>query len=90
MREISWVILAAACCVATTQTAVAASEPQTMYRVTILSGAGAQGRSINDLGLVSGSYTPADKSVHASVWALGEQTNLGTLGSGGGVRQMLR
>jgi probable HAF family extracellular repeat protein len=56
-----------------------------MYRVTILSGAGAQGRSINDLGLVSGSYTLADKSVHASVWALGEQTNLGTLGSGAGL-----
>jgi uncharacterized membrane protein len=85
MREISWVILAAACCVATTQTAVAASQPQTLYRVTILSGVGAAGRSINDLGLVGGSYTLANKSVHASVWAFGKQTDLGTLGSGAGL-----
>src|SRR4029077_12220785 len=85
MRELSLVILAAACCVATTQTAVAASQPQPMYRVTILSDAGAAGRSINDLGLVGGSYTLVNKSVHAGVWAFGKQTDLGTLGSGAGL-----
>jgi len=53
-----------------------------MYRVTILSSAGAAGNSINDLGLIGGSYTLANNSVHASLWAFGHQVDLRTLGTG--------
>jgi hypothetical protein len=52
-----------------------------MYRATILSDAGASGRSIDDIGIVAGSYTLAGNAVHASVWAFGKQIELGTLGS---------
>ena len=82
MRQISYALLAAACCGATAQTPVAASPHQTMYRVTILSSAGAAGNSINDLGLIGGSYTLANNSIHASLWAFGKQIDLGTLGTG--------
>ena len=61
-------------------TAIAASQPK--YRVTILSSAGAAGNSIDDFGVVGGSYTLANNSVHASVWAFGRQIDLGTLGTG--------
>ena len=82
MRQISYALLAAACCGATAQTPVTASPNQTMYRVTILSSAGAAGNSINDLGLIGGSYTLANNSIHASLWAFGHQVDLGTLGTG--------
>jgi len=82
MRQISYALLAAACCGATAQTPVTASPNQTMYRVTILSSAGAAGNSINDLGLIGGSYTLANNSIHASLWAFGHQVDLSTLGTG--------
>jgi probable HAF family extracellular repeat protein len=82
MRQVSCALLAAACCGATAQTPVTASPHQTMYRVTILSSAGAAGNSINDLGLIGGSYTLANNSVHASLWAFGHHIDLGTLGTG--------
>lgn len=82
MRQVSYALLAAACCGATAQTPVTAPQHQTIYRVTILSSAGAAGNSINDLGLIGGSYTLANNSVHASLWALGHQIDLGTLGTG--------
>lgn len=82
MRQISYALVAAACCGATAQTPVTASPHQTMYRVTILSSAGAAGNSINDLGLIGGSYTLANNSVHASLWAFGHQVDLRTLGTG--------
>jgi probable HAF family extracellular repeat protein len=80
MRQILYVLLAATCCGAIAQTA--APPHQTMYRVTILSNAGAAGNSINDLGLIGGSYTLANNSVHANLWAFGNQIDLGTLGTG--------
>jgi len=80
MRQILYLLLSAACCGAIAQTA--APSHQTMYRVTILSNAGAAGNSINDLGLIGGSYTLANNSVHANLWAFGKQIDLGTLGTG--------
>jgi len=82
MRQIPYVLLAAACCGAAAQTTAATPPHQAMYRVTILSNAGAAGNSINDLGLIGGSYTLANYSVHANLWAFGNQTDLGTLGTG--------
>ena len=82
MRQILYVLLAAACCGAIAQSAAATPSHQTMYRVTILSNAGAAGNSINDLGLIGGSYTLANNSVHANLWAFGNQIDLGTLGTG--------
>jgi probable HAF family extracellular repeat protein len=81
MAPISRLILSAAGCLAT---AVAAAGPaaQTLYRVTILSSAAASGNSINNLGLTSGSYTLATGALHASLWAYGQQIDLGTLGQG--------
>ena len=52
----------------------------TKYKVTILSSDDASGNSIDDFGVVAGSYTLASKAVHASVWAFGRQIDLGTLG----------
>lgn len=69
-------------------TAIAASPPK--YRVTILSSSGASGNSINDFGVVAGSYTVAGKAVHASVWAFGTQTDLGTLGTGTGLSSLVQ
>jgi uncharacterized membrane protein len=82
MRALSYVILTVACCAATSATAAAASQPQPLYRVTVLSSAGAAGNSVNELGLIGGSYTLANNSVHAALWAFGQQIDLGTLGSG--------
>lgn len=81
MRTTSYVILVAACWAATQACALAAPRPQTLYRVTILSSAGAAGNSVNDLGWIGGSYTLANGSVHAALWAFGEQIDLGTLGA---------
>jgi hypothetical protein len=84
MRRISPVILAAVCSAATAQL-LAAEPPQITYRVTILSAANAQGRSIDDLGLIAGSYAPPSQPVHAALWAFGHQIDLGTLGTGAGL-----
>lgn len=58
---------------------------QAKYRVTILSDAHAQGRSIDDLGLISGSFTLPNNAVHATLWAFGHQIDLGTLGTAAGL-----
>jgi hypothetical protein len=55
------------------------------YKVAILSSSGASGNSIDDFGVVAGSYTLASKAVHASVWAFGRQIDLGTLGKDPGL-----
>ena len=65
MRKISPVILAAVYSAATAH--LLAAEPQHgTYRVTILSDANAQGRSIDDLGLITGSFASgaADEGRH--------------------------
>lgn len=90
MRYTLRFILAAACCAAATVAAVADSPPQTLYRVTVLSSAGASGNSINDLGLVGGFYTPAVNINHASIWVFGNQIDLGTLGSGAGLSSIVQ
>jgi len=77
-------LCAAACAVLFTHATVA-SETQTIYRVTILSDAGAAGRSVDDFGIVAGRYTLPNNARHASVWAFGQQIDLGTLGSGAGL-----
>ncbi len=51
MRQYSLLMLAIAGCAAVAHPAMA-SQPQTQYRVTILSSAGASGNAINDLGLI--------------------------------------
>jgi probable HAF family extracellular repeat protein len=84
MHRLSCFVLAAACCVPGACLEAAAS-PATTYQVTILSGANAQGNSVNDFGLVSGSYTLANNALHASLWVYGRQVDLGTLGSGAGL-----
>jgi probable HAF family extracellular repeat protein len=81
MRRFSCVVLAAACCAPGAYLAAADSQATT-YQVTILSSANAQGNSVNDFGLVSGSYTLSSGALHASLWAFGRQVDLGTLGSG--------
>jgi probable HAF family extracellular repeat protein len=68
--------------------AVAASPPK--YRVTILNSSGASGNSIDDFGVVAGSYTLANKALHASVWAFGRQIDLGTLGTGVGLSSLVQ
>jgi probable HAF family extracellular repeat protein len=82
MRRILRVILIATSFSLVAGVAVAAAAPQTLYRVTVLSSAGAQGNSVNDLGLIGGSYTLSSGALHASIWAFGRQFDLGTLGSG--------
>lgn len=84
MRRFSYVVLAVACC-APGAYLEAADSQATTYQVTILSNANAQGNSVNDFGLVSGSYTVASGALHASLWAFGRQVDLGTLGSGAGL-----
>jgi probable HAF family extracellular repeat protein len=81
MRRSLCVILSVTCLVAT-QVAFAGSASQTRYRVTILNDNGAQGNSVNDLGLVGGVYTLPSGVFHASLWAFGHQLDLGTLGKG--------
>lgn len=78
--------MAAAICGAFMVQSSLAAPPQTTYRVTVLSDAGASGNSIDDLGLVSGSHTLSDNvTLHASLWAFGQQVDLGTLGTGVGL-----
>jgi probable HAF family extracellular repeat protein len=85
MQHIYRVILATACCAVAALSVLAASAPQTRYRATVLSSAGAAGNSIDDLGLVGGSYVTAGNALHAAVWAFGRQIDLGTLGQGAGL-----
>jgi probable HAF family extracellular repeat protein len=81
MHRTLGVILSASClCVAAQAEVSAAAQP--LYRVTVLSSAGAQGNSVNDLGLVGGVYTLPSGAFHASLWAFGHQLDLGTLGKG--------
>ena len=92
MRQLSKALFAAACCAATAQTAFAADATRhpnriTSYRITILSslgGTNSRANSINDLGIVAGYSKPAGNAVrHASVWAFGQQFDLGSLGGAG-------
>jgi probable HAF family extracellular repeat protein len=85
MRRFSCLVLAVACCAPGAYLEAAGSPSATTYQVTILSSANAQGNSVNDFGLVSGSYTLADGALHASLWAFGQQVDLGTLGAGSGL-----
>lgn len=82
MRPLAKFLIAAACGVAFGQASAADAGPHTKYRVTVLSSAGAAGNSIDDFGLVAGSYTLASGAVHASLWAFGTAIDLGTLGQG--------
>jgi probable HAF family extracellular repeat protein len=79
MRQFPKMVAAAGACAALSLAAAAGAAP--LYRVTVLSSSGAQGNSLNDLDIASGSYTLPDGSLHAAVWAFGAQLNLGTLGS---------
>jgi len=81
MQRITCVALTALCC-APGACLQAAGAPATTYQITVLSSANAQGNSVNDFGLVSGSYTLASGARHAALWAYGRQVDLGTLGSG--------
>ena len=70
----------------------AAESPQLpMYRVTVLSdsntssNARARAYSIDDTGIVSGSYSLSSGVTHASLWVFGQQIDLKTLGTGAGL-----
>jgi probable HAF family extracellular repeat protein len=84
MRRSLYVILSVTCLVAA-QAAFAGSIPQTRYRITILDDSGAQANSVNDFGLVGGSHTIANNTIHATVWTFGHRLDLGTLGKGAGL-----
>jgi probable HAF family extracellular repeat protein len=86
----SYFIFAGVCCALIVQTSEASSQPQPRYRVTILSAASPSGNSIDDLGVVSGSFALANTSVHASLWAFGKQVDLGTLGTGAGLSSIVQ
>jgi len=84
MRRLTYVLVTLAGCAPGAY--LGAGPPAaTTYQVTVLSGAGAQGNSVNDYGLVAGSVTLPDGALHASLWAFGRQLDLGTLGSGAGL-----
>jgi probable HAF family extracellular repeat protein len=91
MRPISYLMLAVLSCGAIAPPSAAAPPAQPLYRVAILSdpntsaNANAVGNSINDLGIVTGSYTLTDNAVHASLWVFGQQVDLKTLGTGAGL-----
>lgn len=82
MRQIVRITAAIACSAAFAQASSTQPTSPMMYRVTVLSSAGAAGNSIDDLGLISGSHTLANASVHATLWGFGTQVDLGTLGTG--------
>jgi probable HAF family extracellular repeat protein len=91
MRPISQFILAVASWVAIAHPYAAESPAPPTYRVTILSdpntatNASAAGNSIDDLGMVAGSYTLTNNTIHASLWAFGQLVDLKTLGTGTGL-----
>jgi len=88
MRPISHFMLAAASCVAIAQPCAAEPPAPPLYRVTILTDpntsatANAVGNSIDDLGIVAGSYTLTNSAIHASLWVFGQLVDLKTLGTG--------
>jgi hypothetical protein len=65
--------LFAATCIVLFAQATVAAETHTIYQVTILSDAGAAGRSVDHFGVVAGRYTLPNNVRHASVWAFGRQ-----------------
>ena len=85
MRRLTSIVLAAACCITGPHLTAAGSPPASLYQVTILQSSGAQGNSVNDVGVVAGSYTLPTAALHASLWAFGRQLDLGTLGKGAGL-----
>jgi probable HAF family extracellular repeat protein len=88
MQPISHYMLAAVSFFAIAHSCAAETPQQPMYRVTILSdsntssNARARGYSIDDLGIVAGSYRLTDGVTHASLWVFGQQIDLKTLGTG--------
>jgi probable HAF family extracellular repeat protein len=88
MRPISQFMLAAVSWVVIPHPCAAAPAAEPLYRVTILSDpntsvtANAAGNSIDDVGIVAGSYTLTNNAVHASLWVFGQLLDLKTLGSG--------
>jgi probable HAF family extracellular repeat protein len=91
MRPISQILLAIAGCVAMAYPC-AADPPATLsYRITLLNdpntGANhnAVGNSINDAGVVAGSYTLSNGAIHASLWAFGQLVDMKTLGTATGL-----
>lgn len=85
MRRSSCVVLAATCCAAVGFLQAGNAQAATTYQVTVLNSSNAQGNSVNDFGVVAGSYTLSSGALHASLWAFGRQLDLGTLGSGAGL-----
>jgi probable HAF family extracellular repeat protein len=88
MRNLIQSLMALSLGLVVAATALAAPAPK--YRVTVLSSSGASGNSIDDFGVVAGSYTLANKTIHASVWAFGRQIDLGTLGTGAGLSSLVQ
>jgi probable HAF family extracellular repeat protein len=91
MRPISQFMLAMASCVAIAHPSAAEPPAEPLYRVTILSDpntsltANAVGNSIDDVGIVAGSYTLTNNAIHASLWVFGQLVDLKTLGTGTGL-----
>ena len=91
MNPMSNFMLALATCLAFAPLCSAEPLAQPKYRVTVLSdfnttgNAHARGYSIDDIGLVAGSYRLADGATHASLWVFGQQIDLKTLGKGTGL-----
>lgn len=90
MRRSFHVILSASYLCLAAQAVMPVATAQPLYRVTILSSAGAQGNSVNDLGIVGGAYTLPSGAFHASLWAFGHQLDLGTLGKGSALSSRLQ
>jgi probable HAF family extracellular repeat protein len=88
MRKLSLTVVVVALSAALAATAIAGSP--TKYTVTVLSSAGASGNTIDNLGFVAGFYTLANHTQHASLWAFGQQIDLGTLGSGAGLSSIVQ
>ena len=87
MRTFSRHLAAAGLAAALAATAIAA--PPTRYTVTVLSSSGASGNSIDNFGFVAG-FSAVANATHASLWILGQQTDLGTLGSTPGLSSIVQ
>lgn len=79
--QILLTVCAATCVSAFAPLAVATSKHM-QYELTIIAGTGTEGRSIGNDGVVAGKLTLAGGMRHAATWAFGQQTDLGTLGTG--------
>jgi probable HAF family extracellular repeat protein len=96
MRPISQFMFAMASCLAVAHSSSAESEAEPLYHVTILSDpntsmtANAVGNSIDDFGIVAGSYTLTDGAIHASLWVFGQLVDLKTLGTGTGLSSRMQ